>query len=70
MIMQKVKVEENWTKTELKQTRVHNHKEEPESRKENRKIREKTMEMVSEFSVKICLMIIITSLSIYTRDQS
>ena len=31
-------IEENLTKIELKQTRVHNHKEEPESRKENRRI--------------------------------
>ena len=30
-------IEENLTKIELKQTRVHNHKEEPESRKENRR---------------------------------
>ena len=48
----------------LKQTRIQNHKKTESERRVRNK--EKRKERVPEFSIKVCLNIFITSLSIYT----
>ena len=61
--MKKIWLRLNWSKYKCK-----NKKKEPENRKGDirTKERERTMKRISEFSVMICLMILIACFSIYT----